>query len=315
VAEDADAGTPAAGASASPALDPTPHHVLDSMMKRNALYESPPASAVAAAAATPADAAGVAGAAAGAQPPAAPPSPTSALAALLAPVLTATIKQIEADERAMAQGPANPNPAPERAASPGADAHSSPADFYGFPRLPACKEATSGASSPEHASDGVPRDSEGVPRLTPATVTVRRGSYNLDMGGMLEDDGLATQLFTSFSPDAGDSPAAAVSPTAAQQQGAEPSAGPASAAASEVASPEFSFFPAATSSRHAAGPSMSPRAGGATPELVGAYGPGSATISPEILGFHESQAQQRQGAAAAAGAATSQAGGLPALPK
>ena len=84
------AGTPLAAAGAccegsSPALQPTPHAELDTLMRRNALFEGSPAQASpvgAATAAAPAAAAGV------------PPSPGTALAQLLAPVLLATIDEI-----------------------------------------------------------------------------------------------------------------------------------------------------------------------------------------------------------------------------
>lgn len=70
---------PAGGAGAegsSPALEPTPHAVLDSVMKVNALYNTSPAEPPAAVAA-------------------APLSPSSAVAQLLAPVLLATINEID----------------------------------------------------------------------------------------------------------------------------------------------------------------------------------------------------------------------------
>ena len=84
------AGTPGDGS--SPAMAPTPHDLVNSMMKRNELFESSPGEAPASLRAA---------AAAGSSPaqqaaaPAGPLSPGSAVAQLLAPVLLATIKEID----------------------------------------------------------------------------------------------------------------------------------------------------------------------------------------------------------------------------
>lgn len=92
-----EAGTPvAAGAGAqgsSPALAPTPHSVLNSVMRRNDLFEGSPAQA------SPAGAA----AAVASDNGAAPPSPASALAQLLAPVLLATIDEVGAGKQAQGE--------------------------------------------------------------------------------------------------------------------------------------------------------------------------------------------------------------------
>lgn len=185
----------------------------------------------------------------------------------------------------------------------------SPADFYGFPSV-----ATPGGSSgPSTKSSSVPRDSEGIPLVTPATVTVRRGSsYGGERGAWLEDDALAANLFCATSP--GDSMDRAVASTGspggeevqefggfqlaagqlepeAERREAQEAGTPA------VAGGDFSFFPAAATV-------PGPRAEGITPgiatvrEAAGGGAAGS-TISPEILGYYEQQAQQ---AAAASGA-------------
>ena len=86
----AKAGTPGDGS--SPAMAPTPHDLVNSMMKRNELFESSPGEAPA-----PLRAAAAAGSSAAQQAasPAGPLSPGSAVAQLLAPVLLATIKEID----------------------------------------------------------------------------------------------------------------------------------------------------------------------------------------------------------------------------
>lgn len=235
--------------------------------------------------------------------------------------------------------------------SPGAPspAFSSPADFYGFPRAGpqegasprgaggGAAGAATGATpaAPRSASvDGVPRDADGIPTLTPATVTVRRGSGGAGLGVVLEEDGdlLAANLFGdddfgadggSFSPlgdgarafspgfaspGADASPGAAFgSPAAADGQAAVVGAADAQAQqeqqqgdvaatpASAGADFSFSFFPSAAGQRPAAD-----AAARVTPELAaaGGQGAGGSQISPEILGYYEQQAQQAQRAQA-----------------
>lgn len=197
----------------------------------------------------------------------------------------------------MAQEPTPADPSP-------GDSSASPADFYGFPSV-----ATPGGSSgPGTNSSSVPRDSEGVPLVTPATVTVRRGgSYGSGRGAALDDD-LAANLFcATFSPSdsVGGAAARSASPGGEEVQdfgGFEPAAsnqaepdaarrggqGPATPA---DAGGDFSFFPPAAA---AAPASVAEAAGitpGLTPELAGAGGAGAgSTISPEILGYYEQQA-------------------------
>lgn len=295
--EEAGASTPMPAApggalEGSPAMDPTPHNVVDSVMKRNALYESPPVQG----------GEQRQGGAAGAAPaPAAaarqPLSPASAVAQLLAPVLVATIAEIQQDEAA--------------AASPGSAGGGlpSPAAEFGSPHLHA-ESGTPGASGARSACDGVPRDADGVPAHTPTTVTVRRGSCSSGLRAMEQDDDLAANLFSSFSPagDGGDG-------GAVSRPGEEPAAaaaGPAATAQEAAGSPEFSFFPAATSHKQQAAAEAA--AAGGTPELPVLHGPGGSTISPEILGFYESQAQQAR-AGDSAGAGASHAGAGPAIPR
>lgn len=108
------AGTPvqAGGQERSPTLDPTPHHLLGSMMKRNELYESPPAGQGQALAGMPAVGSGAPVPASSAAPLAAQPtfgqptaagsqlSPASAVAQLLGPVLRLTLEEIEGEKAA-----------------------------------------------------------------------------------------------------------------------------------------------------------------------------------------------------------------------
>lgn len=209
-------------------------------------------------------------------------------------------------------------------------AYSSPADFYGFPLGATQQEAAtpgSAAAAPRSASmDGVPRDASGIPVVTPATVTVRRGSVGGGLGMVLEEDGdlLAANLFgdsfsplgdgaRSFSPtSAGGSPAMGAggfgSPTvgeeaepahAQQQQQGEQARGAANTPAT-AGTAEFSFFPSAG----AGGSRQVAAAAGVTPELHSAAAAAAdGYISPEILGFYEQEAQRQ------AGADGSQAGG------
>jgi len=94
--QQARAGTPRDGS--SPAMAPTPHDLVNSIMKRNELFEGSPCEA-------PASAAGAAAAAGSssaqqAAAPAGPLSPNSAVAQLLAPVLLATIREIDGAKQA-----------------------------------------------------------------------------------------------------------------------------------------------------------------------------------------------------------------------
>jgi hypothetical protein len=337
--QDEPAGTPpqaagaAAAAGSSPALAPTPHNIVDSVMQRNAMYESPPvvpaAAAVPAPSAAPTAAQEAAAAAAAGQL-----SPASALAALLAPMLVATIQQIDSEKQQAAEAAAIPT-----------GGLSSPAEFYRFPQADAMSggaagSATPGASSdgpsPSYCShDGVPRTVDGIPALTPHTVTVRRGSFGGGLGALLEEDGdfkPAANLFDSFSPDAGASPASVAggfSPAAmgavaaAEQAAAEAGAAPAATPAAD-----FSFFPATSSHQHQqyqAPAGVTPEMGGGAAAAAAAAGgsmggPAPNMISPEILGYYEQEAQRQRAAAAAATAAaavpsSSQALGTPALPR
>ena len=105
-AAEAEAATPvpglagAPGDGSSPALAPTPHDLVNSMMKRNELFESSPAELPASAARAAAAGSGVAQEVAA---PAGSLSPGSAVAQLLAPVLLATIKEIYGAKQAQAQ--------------------------------------------------------------------------------------------------------------------------------------------------------------------------------------------------------------------
>ncbi|KAL4422795.1 hypothetical protein ABPG75_008992 [Micractinium tetrahymenae] len=329
--EGTDAGTPvqAGGEGRSPTLDPTPHHLLDGIMQRNELYESPPAGQGQGPAEAAAAQGGAPAPASSAAPPAAEPaakqpaatsgqlSPASTVAQLLGPVLRLTLEEIEAEKAA---GGADEQPAaaePARAGPSPGGSLASPADFYGFPSL-----ATPGGSSPRTNSSSVPRDSEGVPLVTPATVTVRRGSSYGGRGDVPEDDALAANLFcATFSP--GDSVGGAAAstgspggqeevlefggfaPAAASQP--EPEAGgreeqeAATPAAGADACGDFSFFPTVAAAAPASGPRSAGITPGMTPELAGAGGAAAgSTISPEILGFYEQQAQQAAAAAACA---------------
>ena len=332
--QDDPAGTPvqAAGAAAapgsSPALAPTPHNIVDSVMQRNALYESPPVAPAAAAAVAAPSAAPTAAQEAAAAAAAGRLSPASALAALLAPVLVATIQQIDSDKQQAA----------EAAISPTGGLPIS-AEFQCFPQADAMSvgdaaSATPGASSgdpsPSHRShDGVPRTVDGIPALTPHTVTVRRGSFGGGLGAVLEEDDdfmPAANLFDSFSPAAGSSPPSAggfstavTGASAAQQAAAEADAAPAATPAAD-----FSFFPAASSHQQQkapAGPTPEMGGGAAAAAAAGGSmgGPAPNMISPEILGFYEQEAQRQRAAIAATGAAavpsSSQALGTPALPR
>lgn len=99
--------TPQAGGEGrSPTLDPTPHHLLDSIMKRNQLYESPPAgqghglteaAAVQGGVEAPTSSAALLAAEPAAAQPAASglQSPAAAVAQLLGPVLRLTLEEIE----------------------------------------------------------------------------------------------------------------------------------------------------------------------------------------------------------------------------
>ena len=106
-AAEAEAATPlaakagASGDGSSPALAPTPHNLVNSMMKRNELFESSPAELPGSA--TRAAAAGGSNVAQQATASAGPLSPGSAVAQLLAPVLLATIKEIDGAKQAQAQ--------------------------------------------------------------------------------------------------------------------------------------------------------------------------------------------------------------------
>lgn len=100
---DGEAATPVAarvgGEGRSPTLDPTPHHMLDGLMQRNDLYESPPPTQPLGSAAPPSQPPPTQPLAGDASPsPAAPLSPASAVASLLGPLLRATINDIEAEQ-------------------------------------------------------------------------------------------------------------------------------------------------------------------------------------------------------------------------
>lgn len=228
------------------------------------------------------------------------------------------------------------SPAPAAAASPSVG---SPAEFYGFPLAKELSSTPQTAAAPRSASvDGVPRDAEGIPTVTPHTVTVRRGSSGAGLAAVLEeDDDLAANLFDCFSPLSADHAftppegEADASPGSAEGEGGCYSplgegitaAGPAfgsfsagrgdAAAATPAAgaSADFSFFPAAPGGQEA-----DAAVAGATPELPGsaAAAAGASYVSPEILGFYE-QAQRTAGGSQAG--TSSQAAGLgtPALPR
>ncbi|PRW32975.1 hypothetical protein C2E21_8057 [Chlorella sorokiniana] len=321
------AGTPGDGS--SPALAPTPHDLINSMMKRNELFESSPCEA-------PASAARAAAAAISAGPEAAasagPLSPGSAVAQLLAPVLLATIKEIDDTKQAQ---PASP--APAAAASPSVG---SPAEFYGFTLAQELSTTPHTAAAPRSASvDGIPRNADGIPTVTPHTVTVRRGSSGAGLAAVLEEEGeLAANLFDCFSPlsadhaftppegDAKASPGAAngegdsystlgdgVSAAGAAFGSFSAGRGDPAAATPADAGADFSFFPTMAPG----GLVADAAAAGATPELQGgapAAAAGTSYVSPEILGFYE-QAQRAAGSSQAG--TSSQAAGLgtPALPR
>eukprot|EP00887_Chlorella_sp_A99_P007262 scaffold2.g7262.t1 len=165
------------------------------------------------------------------------------------------------------------------------------------------------ASTPDislGAPDGVPRDSDGIPRVTPATVTVRRRTLSTSASPFVPaaDDGLPANLLGSFA-----------SPTEeelqAQERRARGQAQGQDAAAAETPAPapdDFSFFPAAPVGQAAPTPlaqddgstdtpDLQPRASGGEGEGAAAEGGGAAPdtgagpgISPEILGFYEAQA-------------------------
>lgn len=220
----------------------------------------------------------------------------------------------------------------------------SPADFYGFPLAAELSSTPQTAAAPRSASvDGVPRNAEGIPTVTPHTVTVRRGSGGASLAAVLEEESeLAANLFNSFSPlsadhaftppegDADGSPGTddgergSYSPlgdgiSAAGAGFGSFSAGPGNAAAGTPAVDEgadFSFFPGAAS----AGQATEAAAAGATPELpsgaaaAAAAAAGGNYVSPEILGFYE-QAQRAAGSSQP-GTSNRAAGlGTPALPR
>ena len=237
---------------------------------------------------------------------------------------------------------AGPPPHPTAAASPPPAAASSPslgspAEFYGFPLARELSTTPHTAGAPRSASvDGIPRDADGIPTVTPATVTVRRGSGGAGLAAVLEeeDSELAANLFDCFSPL---SPNHAFTPPEGEaDEGGEGGsysplgdgisaagagfgsfsagqAGPAAGATPDGA--DFSFFPAAAGRQHA-----DAAAAGATPELpagaaaaAAAAAAGGSYVSPEILGVYE-QAQRAAGGSQAGG---SQAAALPtpALPR
>lgn len=185
----------------------------------------------------------------------------------------------------------------------GATSNDSPASFGGF--------ALPEASTPELTmADGVPRDAEGVPKLTPATVTVRRGRSATPPAIAASGD-LAADLFGG---GAFGSPTKeelrAQEEAAAARHGNAATVAPAAAAAAPVSTPgvDFSFFPASLPAQ----PHQQVEAGAAeaagqadTPELRGgSAAPSDATPvppgpSPEILGFFESQQVAAVAAAAA----------------
>jgi hypothetical protein len=180
----------------------------------------------------------------------------------------------------------------------------SPAGFAGFPGRSATPRLSTPASAPRSASDGVPRDAEGIPTVTPATVTVRRGSHVSGLAAVAEEghgNDLAANLFSSFSlgsPASCADVAMAASPV--EPALLDSSSAPAAASPSllhaedEAGTPEFSFFPANATSQHRQGAAQQgPAAALAiTPELPGAQGQGQALDpSPEILGFYEAQAR------------------------
>jgi hypothetical protein len=332
--QDEPAGTPvqaagAAAAGSSPALAPTPHNIVDSVMQRNALYESPPVAPAAAAAVAAPSAAPTAAQEAAAAAAAGRLSPASALAALLAPVLVATIQQIHSDRQQ----------ASEAAISPTGGLPIS-AEFQCFPQADAMSVgdaasatpgASSGGPSPSHRShDGVPRTVDGIPALTPHTVTVRRGSFGGGLGAVLEEDDdfmPAANLFDSFSPAAGSSPASAdgFSPAATGASAAQQAAAEADAAPAATPAADFSFFPAASShqQQQQAPAGVTPEMGGGAAAAAAAGGsmggPAPTMISPEILGFYEQEAQRQRASIAATGAAavpsSSQALGTPSMPR
>lgn len=191
---------------------------------------------------------------------------------------------------------------------------SSPAEFYGFPAM-ATPGGTSGGVAPS-VHDSVPRDAEGIPIVTPATVTVRRGGYAGRREGILEEDDLAANLFSStFSPSdslggAGGSPGFGrevlefggfAAGRSQQEQGAAgaTAAGDTMTPAGADLSAEFSFFPAAAAAA-SCGPNTQ-QAAGVTPAMpvasttgLGQGHPMDSNISPEILGFYEQQQAQQQ---------------------
>lgn len=222
----------------------------------------------------------------------------------------------------------------------------SPADFYGFPLARELSSTPQTAAAPRSASvDGVPRNAEGIPTVTPHTVTVRRGSGGASLAAVLEEESeLAANLFDSFSPlsadhaftlpegdadgspgtDDGEGKGGSYSPlgdgiSAAGAGFGSFSAGPGNAAAATPAvdvGAGFSFFPGAAS----AGQAAEAAAAGATPELPGgaataaAAAAGGSYVSPEILGFYEQA--QRAASSSQAGTSSQAAGlGTPALPR
>lgn len=221
-----------------------------------------------------------------------------------------------------ASRPAGAAPTPAAAASSG---WGSPAEFLGFPG------GTPGAAGLRSPSvDGVPRDADGIPMLTPTTVTVRRRSSTRELGVVLEEgaDPLAADLFDSFSPLGSGarafspggsmggfgSPAAAEEAPAAWAQQAE--ATPAGTAADG-----FSFFPAGPAAAEGAAADGSQ---GATPEMpagaaaaAAAGGAAAAYVSPEILGFYEQRTAGAAAAGTAAGSshAAASAAATPAMPR
>lgn len=317
---------PAAPDTCSPAMHPTPHDVLAGFLQRNDLYESPAAAAEAAAAAAAAattapllnnrlEQAGGSVPADVRQPhvtalsqqgeEAVALSPVDALARLLAPVLLATLSQIEQErQEGVASGPAGSTGSPA-------------ANSSGFLAAVAAAGATPpGASSALPAlDDAVQRDSEGIPTVTPPTVTVRRGGHSISAADVpvRDDCELAANLFDSFGGNFSPAERQAQQPQQYQRQlsTVAASAGPEDAAAS----PEFSFFPTGTPHlQQAFFGNGGVAAEGVTPDLPALAAAGSTTISPEILGFYESQALQ-QAAAAATDGPSQAAAPVPAMPK
>lgn len=317
---------PAAPDTCSPAMHPTPHDVLAGFLQQNDLCESPAAAAEAAAAAAAAattapllnnrlEQAGSSVPADVRQPhvtalsqqgeEAVALSPADALARLLAPVLLATLSQIEQErQEGGASGPAGSTGSPA-------------ANSSGFLAAVAAAGATPpGASSALPAlDDAVQRDSEGIPTVTPPTVTVRRGGHSISAADVpvRDDCELAANLFDSFGGNFSPAERQAQQPQQYQRQlsTVAASAGPEDAAAS----PEFSFFPTGTPHlQQAFFGNGGEAAEGVTPDLPALAAAGSSTISPEILGFYESQALQ-QAAAAATDGPSQAAAPVPAMPK